>query len=45
MSEDLVFPVPEAWAKKAHMDAAGYDAAWRECLRYCLRSNFTRPSR
>jgi acetyl-CoA synthetase len=27
MSDDLVFPVPEAWAKKAHMDAAGYDAA------------------
>ena len=30
MSEDLVFPVPEAWARRAHMDAAGYEAAWRE---------------
>ena len=30
MSGDLVFPVPEAWAKRARMDAAGYDAAWRE---------------
>ena len=30
MSDDLVFPVPEAWAKRARMDAAGYDAAWRE---------------
>ena len=27
MSEGQVFPVPEAWAKKAHMDAAAYDAA------------------
>ena len=27
MSEGLVFPVPPAWAKKAHMDAAGYAAA------------------
>ena len=27
MSDGQVFPVPEAWAKKAHMDAAGYDAA------------------
>ena len=27
MSEGQVFPVPEAWAKRAHMDAAGYDAA------------------
>jgi len=25
--EPQVFPVPEAWAKRAHMDAAGYDAA------------------
>jgi acetyl-CoA synthetase len=24
---DEVFPVPEAWAKRAHMDAAAYDAA------------------
>ena len=23
----MVFPVPEAWAKRAHMDAAVYDAA------------------
>ena len=30
MSDDLVFPVPEAWAKRARIDAAGYDAAWRE---------------
>ena len=29
MSEGQVFPVPEAWAKRAHMDAAGYDAAVR----------------
>ena len=28
MTEGQVFPVPEAWAKRAHMDAAGYDAAW-----------------
>ncbi len=28
MSEGEVFPVPEAWAKRAHMDAAAYDAAW-----------------
>jgi len=27
VSEDLVFPVRPEWAKKAHMDAAGYDAA------------------
>ncbi|WP_374575296.1 acetate--CoA ligase [Phenylobacterium sp.] len=27
MSDGEVFPVPEAWAKRAHMDAAGYDAA------------------
>ncbi len=30
MSDDQIFPVPEAWAKRAKMDAAGYDAAWRE---------------
>jgi acetyl-CoA synthetase len=30
VSDDLVFPVPDAWAKRARMDAAGYDAAWRE---------------
>ncbi|HXQ09905.1 MAG TPA: acetate--CoA ligase [Caulobacteraceae bacterium] len=29
MSEGEVFPVPEAWAKRAHMDAAGYEAAWK----------------
>ncbi|HWA62548.1 MAG TPA: acetate--CoA ligase [Caulobacteraceae bacterium] len=29
MSDGQVFPVPEAWAKRAHMDAAGYDAACR----------------
>src|SRR5579862_5110915 len=27
MSDGEVFPVPEAWAKRAHMDAAGYAAA------------------
>ena len=27
MSDGQVFPVPEAWARRAHMDAAGYDAA------------------
>ena len=27
MSEHQVFPVPEAWARRAHMDAAGYEAA------------------
>jgi acetyl-CoA synthetase len=28
MSDGEVFPVPEAWARRAHMNAAGYDAAW-----------------
>ncbi len=28
MSEEQVFPVPVDWAERAHMDAAGYDAAW-----------------
>ena len=28
MSQPEVFPVPEAWAKKALMNAAAYDAAW-----------------
>ncbi|MBV8594335.1 MAG: acetate--CoA ligase, partial [Caulobacteraceae bacterium] len=28
MSQNEVFPVPEAWARRAHMDRAGYDAAW-----------------
>jgi acetyl-CoA synthetase len=27
MSEDLIFPVPPAWAERAHMDAAAYQAA------------------
>jgi acetyl-CoA synthetase len=27
VSEGQVFPVPEAWAKRAHMDAAAYEAA------------------
>ena len=27
MSEGEVFPVPEAWAERTHMDAAGYAAA------------------
>ena len=29
MSEGKVFPVPQAWAERAHMDAAAYDAAVR----------------
>jgi acetyl-CoA synthetase len=29
VSDGQVFPVPEAWAKRAHMDAAAYEAAWR----------------
>jgi acetyl-CoA synthetase len=29
VSDGQVFPVPEAWAKRAHMNAAGYDAAWK----------------
>ena len=28
MSDGQVFPVPEAWANRAHMNAAGYEAAW-----------------
>jgi acetyl-CoA synthetase len=28
VSEGEIFPVPQAWAERAHMDAAGYDAAW-----------------
>ena len=27
MSDGQVFPVPEAWARRAHMNAAGYEAA------------------
>jgi acetyl-CoA synthetase len=27
VSDGEVFPVPEAWAKRTHMDAAGYEAA------------------
>ncbi|MBV9509577.1 MAG: acetate--CoA ligase, partial [Caulobacteraceae bacterium] len=30
MSEDHLFPVPEAWAQRAYMNAAGYDAAWKQ---------------
>ena len=33
MSEGQVFPVPDAWAKRAHMDAAGYEAAWKQVER------------
>jgi acetyl-CoA synthetase len=29
VSEPEVFAVPEAWAKRAHMDAAAYEAAWK----------------
>jgi len=29
VSEGQVFPVPPEWAARAHMNAAGYDAAWR----------------
>ncbi|HSZ53616.1 MAG TPA: acetate--CoA ligase [Caulobacteraceae bacterium] len=29
MSEDQVFPPPAEWAKRAHMDAAGYETAVR----------------
>jgi acetyl-CoA synthetase len=29
VSDGQVFPVPEAWAKRAHMNAAGYEAAWK----------------
>jgi acetyl-CoA synthetase len=29
VSEDQVFPPPAEWAKRAHMDAAGYEAAVR----------------
>jgi acetyl-CoA synthetase len=28
VSDDLIFPVPAEWATKAHVTAAGYDAAW-----------------
>jgi acetyl-CoA synthetase len=28
VSQSEVFPVPEAWARRAHVDAAAYDAAW-----------------
>ncbi|TCS02880.1 hypothetical protein EV278_13718, partial [Caulobacter sp. BK020] len=27
MSDGQVFPVPDDWAGKAHIDAAGYEAA------------------
>ncbi|MDP1615798.1 acetate--CoA ligase [Phenylobacterium sp.] len=29
MSDGEIFPVPEAWAKRTHMDAAAYEAACR----------------
>ena len=29
MSQTEVFPVPDAWAEKARVNAAGYDAAWK----------------
>jgi acetyl-CoA synthetase len=29
MSEGQVFPVPDAWAKRARMDAGAYEAAWK----------------
>src|ERR1700752_101898 len=29
MSDDQLFPVPEAWARRAHVDGAAYDAAWK----------------
>jgi acetyl-CoA synthetase len=29
VSEDQIFPVPAEWAQRAHMDAAGYEAAVR----------------
>jgi acetyl-CoA synthetase len=29
MSEEQIFPVPADWAARAHMDAAGYEAAWK----------------
>ena len=33
MSEGQVFPVPPEWAARAHMDAAGYEAAWKDVER------------
>ncbi len=30
MSEGEIFPVPEAWAERTHMTAAGYDAACQQ---------------
>ncbi len=30
MSDGEVFPVPQEWASRARMDAAAYEAAWRE---------------
>ena len=30
MSDNQVFPVPAEWAQKAGMNAAGYDAAWKQ---------------
>ena len=33
MSEDQLFPVPKSWAARAHIDAAGYEAAWEKVER------------
>ncbi len=33
MSQPDIFPVPEAWAKRAHVDAAAYEAACAEVAR------------
>ncbi|MBX3481217.1 MAG: acetate--CoA ligase [Caulobacter sp.] len=33
MSDDQLFPVATEWAQRAHMDAAGYDAAWQRVER------------
>src|ERR1700761_378503 len=30
MSDGQVFPVPDDWAQRAPMNAAGYDAAWKQ---------------
>jgi acetyl-CoA synthetase len=29
LSDNLVFPVPPQWARRAHMDGAAYEAAWK----------------
>ena len=43
MSDGEVFPVPETWAKKAHMNAAAYDAE-RTADLFCKVCNFCLPS-